>query len=433
LERIPRASLPAIPSALVLEKIPFFILSVIFCVVTVIAQKRAGAVASLTVVPFSDRIVNVFVSYARYLGKTFWPSDLAFPYPFASHWPVWLFVMSVALVSGLTLGVVWLARKCPYLVTGWFWFLGTLVPVIGLVQAGEQSLADRYTYVPLIGVFVALVWGSRTVLARMSLPRPAILVLAGAPLLACALVTRIQLRCWSDGEALFTHSLAVTKNNWLAYIGLGDALTKKGQLTNAIHCFDQAQSIFPEDPIAPLRLGESFSMLGDQDKARSFLERAAQLNPRSSEAWFNLGNVFAKRSDWDQAILNYRRALRFAPVQADVLNNLGLALAAKQQLSEAVTNFEAALKLAPDYTEAINNLATVLFMQGRFDQAVECYRKALDLAPENPQLYANLGDALVKAGKPSEAAQSYQAALRLNPADSRTRAKLQALNGEVPR
>jgi Tfp pilus assembly protein PilF len=384
-------------SHLVLEKIPFFVLSAISCIVTFIVQQKGGAVAKLARFSVSARIENTFVSYARYLGKTFWPVSLANPYPYVEHWPLAWVLFAVALFVGLCIAAVWLGRKFPFGFTGWFWFVGTLIPVIGLVQVGGQSMADRYSYLPLIGLFIVLIWGGAKACARWRLPQQIVILLTVIILAICAVRTRSQLGFWHDDETLFRHALAVTKNNYVASVNLGTWFSKKGQTKDAL----------------------------------DYYYLALQMNPSDAGVLYDMGNGFAKLGKWDEAIANYSRALEITPGQADILNNLGFALAAKRQYAGAITNFEAALKIDPDSADAHNNLATVLFMEKRFEEAARHFREALRLAPDNPQICANLGDALVKQGQTTEAVRCYQEALRLKPGDLQIRAKLQALGAPI--
>jgi Flp pilus assembly protein TadD len=388
---------PSTFARLILEKIPFFALSAISSVVTFVVQKKSGAVATLTGFSMPDRIENALVSYARYLGKALWPGRLAIPYPIPAHWELSLVVYSVALLAGLSAIAVLSARKFPFAFTGWFWFVGMLVPVVGVVQVGHQSMADRYTYLPLIGVFIIFTWGAGELCANWRVPRALVVFLAAVILAVCATRSRIQTSYWQNSGTLFGHALAVTENNYVACNNLGTWLSERGQVAAAMDCF---------------RL-------------------SLEIKPDNSDVLYDLGNAFSKLGDWDEAINNYRRALQITPNQSDILDNLGFALAAKKQFAEAITNFEAALKLNPDFADAHNNLATVLFMEHRFGEAELHYREAIHLTPDNPQIYANLGDALVRQGKIPEAAQNYQTALRLRPGDAKTRAKLQALGARI--
>ncbi|MGD0744716.1 MAG: tetratricopeptide repeat protein [Verrucomicrobiota bacterium] len=378
---------------LVFEKWPFFALSGVSCVVTFVVQQNSGAVAALTEFSPSERIENAFVSYARYLGKTFWPTALATPYPHPGYWPWWLVLFAVILFAALCAAAVWWGPEFPFAPVGWFWFVGMLIPVIGLVQVGDQSMADRYTYLPLIGVFMVLIWGIGEACRHWRVPKSTVVFCAAFMLTACALRTRNQLDYWQNSGTLFRRALAVTENNYVAENDLGTWLSSRGQIAGAMDCYRQSLKI----------------------------------KPGNFDALYDLGNAFARLGDWDNAIADYRRALEITPDQADILDNLGFALAAKHQFAEAITNFDASLKLDPDSAGAHNNLATVLFIQHRFDEAAQHYREALRLTPDNPQIYANLGDTLVQLGRMAEAVKCYQAALRFAPDDPKIKAKLQAL------
>jgi protein O-mannosyl-transferase len=388
---------------LVGEKIPFFLLAAASCVVTFIAQRQGGAVVALTRLSLPLRLENAFVSYARYLGKTFWPTALATPYPhpefWLAHpppgfWSAGLVWFSVALVAGLTVAAVWCWRKFPFVTVGWLWFIGTLVPVIGLVQVGTQSMADRYTYLPLIGVFIIFTWGVAEIQARWRLSRAGMAWLAAGLLAACAARARNQMEVWQNDGSLFFHALTVTRNNYVACVNLGTWFSKNGQIDETLRCFDMALKMNPSDPLV----------------------------------LYDVGNAYAKIGYWDEAIGQYRRALQITPDEPDILNNLGLALSATKQYPEAAARFEAALKLKPDLSGAHNNLAAVLYMEHRYAEAAEHYREAIRLAPDDPRIQVNLGDTLVRLGQPAEARRCYQAALRLNPGDPQVLQKLQALD-----
>ena len=385
--------------SLVVEKIPFFVLSAISCVVTFIVQQKGGAVVKLARIPMTGRIENAFVSYAGYLVKTFWPAALGNPYPHPGHWEFHLVVYSVALVAGLSAIAVLYARRFPFFFTGWFWFVGTLVPVIGLVQVGSQSMADRYSYLPLIGLFMILAWGGGELWSLRRLPKPFVALAAGLLLAAGAWRTRIQVGYWQNTETLFQHAMAVTQSNIVACNKLGSFYSRQGRMTEAMDYYVRALQIRPDDP----------DVLYDQ------------------------GNAFAERGDWDNAINSYRRALQVTPDQVDILNNLGFALAAKKQTAEAVVCFEAALKLDPDNADAHNNLATVLFIQKNFTEAVRHFREALRITPDDPRIYSNLGDVLVKQGQTTEAVRCYREALRLKPGDPKIETKLQSLGVSLSR
>ena len=380
-------------STLLFEKWPFFLLSAISCGVTFLAQQKGGAVVALARISMAGRIENAFVACARYLGKTFWPVALSNPYPYPGHWAAGFVAFSVLLAVGLTIAAIGLRRKVPWLPVGWFWFAGTLVPVIGLVQVGSQSMADRYMYLPQIGIFMMVTWALAGIVADWRRLRPVAGVLAAVVLIACGVQTRDQIGYWQNSGTLFSHALAMTEDNYVACNNLGTWHSKNGQMAQAMDCFRRSLEIKTDNP----------------------------------DALYNLGNAYAGQGDWDTAITYYHRALQMTADQADILNNLGFALAMKRQMPDAIACFEAALKLNPDSASTHNNLAAILFQEQRLDEAVVHYREALRITPDDPRIYLNLGDTLMRLKKPAEAVLCYKAALRFSPDDPQIKAKLQAL------
>ena len=259
---------------LISEKAAFLIVSALSCLVTVATQGRA--LASVAGYPVMGRVENAFVSYARYLGKTVWPVDLALPYPYVRHWPTVWVGLAVILVAGVSVGTIWLGRKLPFAVTGWFWFLGTLVPVIGLVQVGAQSMADRYTYMPLVGVFIALGWGAASALERWRIPRSVVAVAGAVAVGACALRTMDQLQYWQNSETLFRHALALTKENWQAYDNLGCYLYNQGRWVEAVADYHHSLDINPDDSVAWDNLGFCLYNQGRDDEAVADYEHGAE-------------------------------------------------------------------------------------------------------------------------------------------------------------
>ena len=261
LQRFTISKLRTTASRLILEKIPFFVLSAISCVVTFIVQQKEGSVVAWVNLSTAGRVENASVSYTRYLGKTFWPFGLANPYPHPGHWELWVVIFSMVLVVGLTVAAVWVGRKCPYVAVGWLWYLGTLFPVIGLVQVGIQSIADRYTYVPLIGVFMILAWGLDEAGANRRLPRQLLVVIALLLLVASGLRTRNQLSYWQNSGTLFNHTLAVTGNNSTAYSALGSYLLRQGRSMEATNYYIKSLQIHPDNPDVIFNLGNALTKL----------------------------------------------------------------------------------------------------------------------------------------------------------------------------
>ena len=384
--------------------------------VTFRVQRAGGAVS--TALTVGERISNAVVSYARYIRKMFWPDDLSVLYPHPGHWPLWTVVGCAALLVGICVMVAVLGRRRPYLVVGWLWFLGTMVPVIGLVQVGIQSMADRYTYVPLIGLFIMVVWGIGDLLMEhLPLPgrRRIWVVGAGVALAACAVVTVRQVQFWKDSEALFQRAVQVTKNNYLAYNNLGFYYSGKGRKAEAMEMYRLSLKINPTYEDALNNLG--YALAGERDFAEAIplYEAALRVQPRNAEVHNNLGNALSETGKIDEAIQHYQIALEQNPEHADAHNNLGIALAMKGKLDEAIPHFQAAIRYKPDYASAHSNLGNALAVQHKLDEAIKEYQESLRLKPEDAQAHNNLGNALMEQGRVDEAVGQYQEALRLNP------------------
>jgi protein O-mannosyl-transferase len=445
-----------IPFPLLVEKLPFLALSALSCVITMVVQRRAmTAVESL---PLEARVANAVISYGRYLGKLFWPTDLAVYYPHPGQWPLGQVMLAGGAILGLSV-VVWvLWRRFPYLLVGWLWFLGTLVPVIGLVQVGAQAMADRYTYLPSIGVLILAVWGACELVqgkvegrrqneegktmkeqpgARLH-PSSFILhpsphgtraqsqianrksqillwVAGGAAILLCFVLSRQQVGYWKESETLFRHALAVTKDNWLAHINLGIALHEKGQLDAALSQLQEAARLKPNHADACSNLGVVLDEEGQTDEAIRQLQKAIRLKPDHTDAHYNLGNVLARKGQTAEAIRQFQQALRLKPDNPAARNNLGLALARQGQTDEAISQFQEALRLKPDHADAHLNLGNALAGKGQLDGAISQFQETLRLKPDYAQAHFNLGVVLAKRGQVDEAARQFQEAVRLKP------------------
>jgi protein O-mannosyl-transferase len=393
---LPGVALAKTGQRIVVEKVPFFLLTAAASAVTYIVQRNGFAVVPLSMIPIDARIGNAFVSYARYIGKILYPTGLAAIYPYPGYWPGVIVFLAIVLFVGISGAAFAMWKRYPWLLTGWFWFAGMLVPVIGLVQVGEQAMADRYAYMPMIGVLVIVIWGVGEFCRVWRPPRAVILSLSVILFAGLALRARDQVRTWKDDESLFGHTLAVTKNNYIAELDMGFWYSKTGNPKQALEHYSAARKMAPDDPTA----------------------------------LYNVGNAFARLGDWPGAIANYRHALQILPNQPDVMDNLGFALAQTKQLPEAISYFEAALKQDPDFADAQNNLGSALFMQGNYTEAAKAFYGAVKNSPYNPEFVANLGDTLARLGKKAAAAECYQQALQLKPDNQSVRNKLQALGPE---
>jgi Flp pilus assembly protein TadD len=317
--------------SLLVEKIPFFALAVAASVVTFVVQQRGGSLAAGEHVPLGARSGNALISYCRHLGKLFWPTELAVFYPHPGQWPLGQVLLAGGVILGLSV-LVWVSRRrAPYLLVGWLWFVGMLVPMIGLVQTGGQAMADRHTYLPSLGLLILTVWGAGELTRRWRHQALGLSAAGGAAIVLCLGLTRQQIGYWRDSEALFRQALAVTENNDVARNGLGIALGKKGQLDEAIRQFQEA----------------------------------IRLKPDHADAYNSLGAALGKKGQMDEATREFQEALRLNPAHAEAHNNLGAALYQKGQTDEAIRQFQEALRLRPEYAGARRNLDAVLATRTR--------------------------------------------------------------------
>jgi Flp pilus assembly protein TadD len=379
---------------LITEKVPFFLLAAVASAATVLIQKGANTVVSLAALPWSARVGNAFVSYARYLGKLFCPINLSVFYPYPDHWPLVTVTLAIALCIAISLLAILRRRQQPYLLVGWLWFLGTLVPVIGLLQVGEQSMADRYTYIPLVGLSVFFVWGMFA-LTQQQGRRQAFIpsIFATAAIISCAILAHEQVGQWKSSETLFRHAIAVTKNNYVAHGLLGDALTREKRFDEAIEQLQEASRLNPNDAKLHYRLGTGLENKGQLDGAINQYRETIKLDPNCVDAYNKLGMALGRKGLLDEAIQQFQAALKLAPGFNDLHYNLGNALARTGRLSGAAEQFQEALKLKPDDAGAHNNLGVVLSRQGRIAEAIVQFQEALELKPDYSEARKNLAAA----------------------------------------
>jgi protein O-mannosyl-transferase len=406
---------PSTLRRLLLEKVPFFVLAAAVSAVTIVAHQRLGSVASLTQMPLTVRLANALVSYARYLKKVCWPNDLAVFYPYPAAWPMEVLVLAVVVLLGISAVVVWRWRVQPYLVVGWCWFVGTLVPTIGLIQAGAQSMADRFAYVPLIGVGLMLVWGGASLLAEAAYRRVTLGVLSIAMLGACLVATRQQLRYWHNSATLFRHEVDVTEGNYIARDCLGDLLYHQGRVEEAIAHFQKALEIQPKYAQAHHHLGCALLAHGRVDEALAHFRKALELRPNHAETHNNLGVVLRQQGQLENATAHFQKALELRPDYAEAHNNFGLALRRQGQPENAIAHFQKALELRPNNAEAHNNLGVALRQQGQLADAMAHFQKAIAIQPDLADAHHNLGLALLESGRAEEAIGQFQQVLAIRP------------------
>lgn len=414
------------------EKAPFFLLSAVSCIVTFIVQSKGGAVQSLADFSIGARIENAFVSYARYLGKTFWPTDLAVFYPHPGNWPVTPVVFAIVLVAGACLVVLRFRRSFPFAAVGWFWFFGMMIPTIGLVQVSDQSLADRYTYLPSIGLFVALAWSAGAMCERWRLARVPIAVAATLATAACAARTGNQLGHWQNSERLFRHAIAVTPPNAVAQDSLGNALLDQGRVDEALGHFQTALAIEPDFADAHNNFGDALLKKNRTGEAIVHFEKAIELHPRHVIAYNNLADVFVQTKRPDAAVAHYRKVVELQPDFLVARHNLGMTLFQTGQREDAIAQFRTIAELQPDNANSRNNLGWILLQNGRLDEATTHLEKALAIRPDYPEAHNNLGKTLAQKGQSRAAATHYQTALRLQPDNVRALSNLAWLLATCP-
>ncbi|MDB6025373.1 MAG: repeat-containing protein YrrB [Verrucomicrobiales bacterium] len=366
---------------LVVEKIPFFVITAIFIPIAIWAQKASNAIVSVDLIPLDQRFENALVAYLRYFWKMIWPAKLAVFYAYPDIFPLTLFICAVIFVlAGFAISVRLFQRKKPLFFVGWCWFIGTLVPVIGVMQIGSQSMADRYSYIPLIGLFIIGAWGAYDSLNRV-LPKFVLISGSVLSIIACMAMSVTQLQYWKDSLHLFKHALAVTEKSKVAYINLGDALLSVGDTNAATENFTAALKISPGDAIAHA----------------------------------NLAGISVAEEKWEDAESHYEAALQADPSNAALHNAIGLALARQNKLEDAIQHYHTSLQINPDFYKAAYNLGNAYSRQHKPDEAIAAYERALSLNPQEPNGHYNVGSVLISRERYREAEAHLREAVRLRP------------------
>jgi tetratricopeptide (TPR) repeat protein len=367
-ETAPHPNPPVSLSGLLLEKIPLILLSVLSIAATLLAAERGGALKSMDHFPLAVRLGNSLNAYTAYIRKFFWPQDLAVFYPHPGILPLWQTTGAALLIAAVTVFVLIRLKKCPYLSVGWFWFLGTLVPVIGLVQVGLQATADRYVYFPLIGLLIMLAWGGADLCKKWVKGRVLLILLMITFISTAALWTRQQLRHWQSSRTLFKHALAVTGGNPVAYSNLAHALFEEGNWKGA----------------------------------EANYRAAIRSDPKFANAYANLGAVLARQGRIDEAVGEYRKALAFNPRHADAHYHLGLAMENQARFSDADRHYEAAQREKTNHVDAIRQRGMLAMKAGNYEKAAAFFQTALRIHPGDPGLKAALLQAVERRDDPQK-------------------------------
>jgi Flp pilus assembly protein TadD len=437
---------------IVIEKIPLFVLVIVAVVFTVIAQQEA--IAPLERISIIERMTNAIVSYGIYLWQMFVPVQLSVFYPLPKQPQFAIAIIVLCMLAVITFVVIRTMKRHPFLFTGWFWYIVTLIPVIGIVQVGAQAHADRYTYIPLIGIFIMIAWGMRAILSRFKNYKKNLFYgIAVLLLVLLGITTFYQVRTWKDDLTLFSHAQAVTANNYVAlnnlgliydqagqtdkalelFTGalaikpdfaealnnLGNLMRKKGLVNDAIACYRRALNANPRLARIHSNLGIELAKIGNVEDARTHYLKAIELDSTSVDAFYNYGNLLVQTGQFRGAVSYYRKASILAPDSCEIQNNLGLVLARTGHRDEAIAAYNKALAIKPDYAEAYNNLGILYTICGRTEDAITAYRKSLSLDTNDASAYNNLGFVLQLAGRFQEAADLITKARKLAPGDYR--------------
>jgi len=403
-------------TTLLLEKLPLLAMSIASSAITVYAQRAGGAIMGLERLPLTERLINAVVAYAAYLGKMIRPVELAVLYPHPGVWPWATVLLSAVVLVMVTMVVVVCRRRQPALMVGWLWYLGTLVPVIGVVQVGLQSMADRYTYVPLIGVFIMVVWGvSEVMLRRSQSVRRAAIVAACTILIALAVVTFWQARYWRNSETLFRRTLEVTSANYVIRNNLGVHYRRTNRLELALA--EQLESVRINDryAVAHDNLGVTLIDLKRPTEALLHLQRAVGLTPQASRPHNNLSSALADLGRWDEAITAMNQAIALEPNIAAYHLNLGNLLVRAGRFQSALEPLQRATTLEPANAAAWSSLGSAHWKMRQVQQAIEAFTTAVRLNPGISTSHVDLGVALAATGRLDEAIAQFQEAIRLDP------------------
>jgi len=415
---------------LLVEKLPLLALSLLFSAVAFVYQSGGGAVGSLEEFSLRARCANAVVAYALYFKRIFLPVNLAVYYPHPGEEFSW----SAVLLAGTVLVVVstlalWQWRRHPYLLVGWLWFLGTLVPVIGLVQVGQQQMADRFIYMPLLGPLVAVVWFAGSFVGRRDERRLPLMAAAAVVVLVAAVMAGEQTAHWENQLTVFRHAAAVTRDNYLAYVNIGAYLLHAHRYDEAIEPLRQAEMIDPENTAVHNNLGMALRDSGQIDEGIEHFRRAIAIDPANDTAHNHWGMALYAQGHVDEAITKFEKAMELDPESLVAALNLGYIHHALGRNEQSIRYFEKVLDINPHYTDARINLAMVLREEGRLDDAAHEFRTLVDEAPKQPLAHLELARTVEALGLRGEAVQHYQQALALDPNLAEARQGLGRLGG----
>jgi protein O-mannosyl-transferase len=398
------------------EKIPFFALTVLSCVITFFAQRADGAVWSMEKMPLAPRLANAVVSYFRYIGKMIWPFDLSVFYPIPEAWAPWQVGGSLLLLISISVFAFRARDRHPYLFVGWFWYMGTLVPVIGIVQVGLQSMADRYTYIPMIGLSMAVIWGIVEAFKHSPQRLRTFGIVGGLIMIAFTARTWDQLQHWRNTNTLFEHALKVTEGNYVAHTTLGLKFSREGKAEEAIAHFNKSLAFNPYFTPTLINMGLTLANQGKTQEASEYYSKALSIDAKNSELRLNLAALWDKEGKKEEAFKAYSELLNDKKVGPEAHNNLGHLLFDQGKVDEAISHYREALRLKSVFPQAHFNLGEAFKKQGKLEESQKHYAEAMRLEP-SADVHYNRGIDFVKENKFEEAAKHFAEAARLKPGD----------------
>ncbi len=420
---------------LVLEKIPFIILSAVSSVITFLVERNRGAVIELVDLSLKLRIYNALISYAKYIGMMIWPSRLAAFYPLHPYkLTIWYTGWALLLLLAISILVFRLAASHKYLFTGWLWYLGAFLPVIGLVQVGDQAMADRYTYITLTGLFIIIAWGLPDLLAKWQYKKNVLTLSALLVILIMSVCTYSQLHYWRNSLTLFQHALDTTEDNYVAHFCVAGALVSQNEMDEAIGHYSEVIRIEPGYLPARVAMGDIFRNTGRLDRAVEEYRKALLLRPNEPDVLNSLGIVFTRQGKFDEAVECFEQALRIRPDFADAHANAGRALVLQGNPDQAIQHFEEALRLKPDWIDPMNGLAWFLAASGETvahnpGKAIRLALRACELTNyKRPELLDTLAVAYAAAGDFNNAVETAEKALGLCQSPERSTLKKEIEN-----
>lgn len=410
---------------LLVEKIPFFAISAVSSVITFLVQRSGGSVSSIDTYSLKVRIGNSIISYIAYIWKMFWPTDLAVLYPHPRYnLPITKVTICAILLLLLTVCFIYFFRRRKYMTVGWLWYLGTLVPVIGMVQVGAQSMADRYTYIPLIGLFIIIAWAANDLLAKKPSLKIHTTIAGCVILLSLMAVASIQVRYWENNSTLFEHTLSVTKNNYIIHNNYANILSEQGNIPKAIEQFEAALKIRPNSAETQNNLGNFKVKIGKLDEAIQHYKLAIELKPNAPVSYYNMGLALAQKGNHDEAITAYQDTVQLDPNYIDAINMLASEMNKKGDTEQAIQYYKKSIKINPEDIIAHGQLGLILAKEGKFDEAMQEFRFVLKRQPKDAEMQYNLGFLLECKGQIADAIRQYQESLKINPDFPKAREQL---------